>query len=398
MNEETITGIKQIIKVQRKDGKIILKFVDRLAVTEEELKETLQAVRLQLPPYAYPQKKHYRLRADTKSDPVPDYLATPTVKGYEHSLSLYDGDGGYMVKPKNGLPIEIKHGRVYIRGHEANGLPIAEIKREIEGEVVEIDTTTLLPFYTIALHQQEKAVKEKGELKDHFTVHVNDLAPFFGETSKGLNKPAIDRLIKRIQSFNDFLGVVPSGYSLASAYTVMNFEKYDAKTNTITYTTPYLKYLCKTLLDLQPRRTAKGKIKTSKNGNKLLKPINSYLLKPAFTKGRNIPAKNNVTLIVQLIEKAGDNIPHVSVKTLIDRNPALKTRLETAKSTAIYNQHLKRAFTKTWELLKNQTTLEQTYKDIELPNPKDPANIPTKSLIETMVFTFPHKGKRRAHK
>ncbi len=390
-----IKDTKQIIKIHRKNGNITLKFINRLVISDEELSETLQLTQ-RLFSHLEEQERRYRRRADIKSDHVPPHLAIPTCKGYEYSFSTYDQGGGYIVKPKDGLQIEItKDGQVRIKGQIAHRLPLGEIRRELKGEVVkDSDMTALSPFYTIALYQQEQAFNGKGEIKTRFKVHINDLARFFGDERKGLDRQQVERIIKRIQAYKGFVGVVPSGYSMASVYAVLNFEEYNAKDNTITYTAPYLVYLVKTLLELQPRRTAKGEIKTSKNGNKLLKPINSYLIKPSLNKERNIPARNNVALIVQLIEKAGNNTPHISLKTLIERNPALKNRLKKAKNTTIYNQHLKRTFAKTWELLKTKTTLEQTYKDIKLPDPKDPATIPTKSIINKMVFEFPHKGKR----
>lgn len=43
---------------------------------------------------------------------------------------------------------------------------------------------------------------------------------------------------------------------------------------------------------------------------------------------RNKVAVENVFIIVQLIEQAGDNIPRIKASTLIERNPQLQERLE----------------------------------------------------------------------
>ena len=53
---------------------------------------------------------------------------------------------------------------------------------------------------------------------------------------------------------------------------------------------------------------------------------------------------------------------------------------------------LKRIFKRTWELLREQTHLTEVYKNIQLPDPNDPKNIPTAKTLN-MVFSFPHEGK-----
>ena len=117
----------------------------------------------------------------------------------------------------------------------------------------------------------------------------------------------------------------------------------------------------------------------------------SYLVHSSITKQRNKAAVENVNIIVTLIEQAGDNIPRIKASTIIERNPQLQQRLETVKNKT---DLLKTTFTKTWELLRTETDLLTTYKDIELPDPKDPAFIPTAKTVNTLVFKFPHKGKK----
>ena len=75
----------------------------------------------------------------------------------------------------------------------------------------------------------------------------------------------------------------------------------------------------------------------------------------------------------------------------MERNEALKTRLEQDKHPSTL---LKRVFTKTWELLRDQTRLFEVYSGIALPNPEDAQNIPTASTLKEITFTFRHNGKR----
>ena len=83
---------------------------------------------------------------------------------------------------------------------------------------------------------------------------------------------------------------------------------------------------------------------------------------------------------------------HIAASTIVERNAQLKEALETSANPT---QLLRRCFTKTWELLRTKTYLTEMYEGIELPDPKDPANIPTAKTISKIVFKFPHKGKKK---
>lgn len=98
-----------------------------------------------------------------------------------------------------------------------------------------------------------------------------------------------------------------------------------------------------------------------------------------------------MNIIVTLIEQAGDNVPRIKASTIIERNPQFQLRLEAAKNTT---QLLQRVFKKTWELLRTETDLAAVYKDIQLPDPNNPAVIPTPKTVDTLVFSFPHNGKK----
>ena len=116
----------------------------------------------------------------------------------------------------------------------------------------------------------------------------------------------------------------------------------------------------------------------------------------------------NVEIIVTPIEQAGNNIPRIEAGTLIGRNVQLAERME--NDTQHKGQLLKRVFSKTWELLKDKTKLINNYKDISITTDKEkitkaillkgldsqnPAFIPTVTDIDSMIFYFSHKGKKR---
>ena len=108
-------------------------------------------------------------------------------------------------------------------------------------------------------------------------------------------------------------------------------------------------------------------------------------------KERNLAAVENVILITQLIEQSGNYTANIKASTLIARNPLFEYRLNESKLKH-KSQLLQRVFKRTWELLRDETTLQEIYKNIQLPDPNDPLNIPTTKNLE-LVFRFPHEGK-----
>ena len=152
-----------------------------------------------------------------------------------------------------------------------------------------------------------------------------------------------------------------------------------------------MNYVIKTIYNLSIRKTKDGKPKLKKNGTPLMLPSHSYMIDSSITKERNKAAAENVVILVTLIEQAGDNIPRIKASTLIERNVQLADRLESAANPRTL---LNRTFIRTWALLREKTRLTEVYKDIQLPDPKDPAAIPTMKTLDNVVFSFPHNGKK----
>ena len=142
-----------------------------------------------------------------------------------------------------------------------------------------------------------------------------------------------------------------------------------------------------TIFNVSVRTTKAGQPKLKSNGEPQRLPSHSYLINADIVKERNKAAVENVIIIVTLIEQAGDNVPRIKASTIIERNPQLKERLE-ATANEHKAQFLKRVFSKTWELLRTRTKLTEVYEDIQLPNPNDPAAIPTAKTLSDIVFTF----------
>lgn len=323
---------------------------------------------------------------------APKTLAIPTLQNYQYSMSLYQNGGAYLQPLSSTDGLKFKNGRMYFDGAKMKEVSEVELQNMKTKEGIEnIDLSTLRIFYSIILTQFE-ATSFKS-LQDVLTMSVPTLAEYIGLQSN-LNKKDIARVIEKTQSYHNVIGVLHgtrNGKPVQSLYPVLNFEGYNDKTNTISFSSPYMNYVIKTVYNLSIRKTKDGKKKLKKNGDPLRLPSHSYLIDSSIAKERNKAAVENVVIIVTLIEQAGDNIPRIKAKTIIERNVQLAERLSESKNQA---QLLKRTFVKTWQLLRDNTKLRDAYKEIELPSPDDPAFIPTPKTLEEMVFSFPHKGKK----
>ena len=191
------------------------------------------------------------------------------------------------------------------------------------------------------------------------------------------------------------MGIVDKGTRGNDILPVLVFMGNDVDKNIIRFSSPYM---VRVIQDIYKASIRKSKVDlpiTDKQGNVLTLPSHSYLIKSSITKEKNKKAVEIVFIIVTLIEQAGNNVPHIKAETIVERNTQLKESLMASKSTSDKNKKLNRAFTKAWELLRTQTDLLNTYKNIVLPDPKAPdfcKYIPTTSTLDT-VYEFPHEGK-----
>lgn len=343
------------------------------------------------------EKTTYRTKAKAQEAgaivDAPKNLAIPTLTSYQNSMSLYQSGGAYLQPLSSTDGLKFKNGKMYFDGEHMREVSEVELQNMKTKEGIDnIDLPILRTFYSIILTQFEKS--NYKELRDVLTMSVPTLAEFIGLKSN-LNKKDISRVIDKTQSYHNIVGVVHAtrnGRPVQSLYPVLNFEGYDDKTNTVSFSSPYMNYVIRTVYNLSIRKTKDGKPKLKKNGKPLTLPSHSYLIDSSITKERNKAAVENVIIIVTLIEQAGNCEPHIKASTLIERNVQLSERLNSVKNP---RSLLKSSFTKTWELLRSKTRLTEFYKDIKLPDPQDPAFIPTMGTLDEVVFKFPHKGKSK---
>ena len=339
-------------------------------------------------------RQNYRTRAKAQDtgalSSIPNSLAIPTMEQYKYSMSLYKGGGAYLQPLTSTDGLKFKGGKMYFDNmQQVSEVELQNMKTK-EG-IENIDLALLRVFYSIILSAFEAS--KCTELKDVITLFVPDLAEYLG-LQRNLNKQDVARVISKAQSFHNIIGVLHgtrNGKPSQSLYPVLNFEGYDDKKNTIAFSSPYMNMVIRTVYNLSIRKTKDGKPKLKKSGEPMRLVSHSYLVHSSIAKQRNKAAVENVNIIVTLIEQAGDNIPRIKASTIIERNPQFQQRLEVSTNKT---QLLRTCFSKTWELLKEETDLLTAYKDIKLPDPKDPAFIPTAKTVDTIVFSFPHSGKK----
>lgn len=339
------------------------------------------------------EKRGYRRKADAAGvvKNMPGAIIQPTLSGYQYGLSLYQDGNAYLQPLSSTDNLQFRDGKLFFKGRleEVSAAELQNIKTK-EG-IEKIDLPLLKSFYSVILTDFENSKKIKPLLE----IYVPDLAAYLG-MQRNLNAQDLQGLLQKAQSFHNITGVIRemrSGKLRDSYYMVLNFEYYDEKKNTIAISSPYMNYLIKTIYENAIRKDKQGKPKLKADkATPLTVASHSYLVKPSIATERNKAAVENVFILVTLIEQAGNNTPHIKASTIVERNPQLQQRLE-ASSNA--RQLLSTCFKKTWELLRKQTYLADYYKNIQLPDAKDPSVIPTPKTLETMVIKIPHDGKRK---
>lgn len=343
------------------------------------------------------QSKRYRTRAKAQEagaiKDLPTSLIIPTYDGYQNSVSLYQNGGAYLQPLRSVDALKFRDGKLYFENMTQLNIEAELQNLKTKEGIQNIDLPVLRIFYAIVCHRFEQSGFKK--IEDVITMDIADLAEYMG-LQRNLNKQDLGRLLDKLQSYHNIVGVVHSmrnGKPVKSYYQVLNFEKYEDKSRTVTFSSPYMNYVIKTLSNLAIRKTKGGKKQLKKSGEPLRLPTHSYLIDSSIVKERNKAAVENVIILVQGIEQAGGKGYHIAASTLVERNVQLAERLEADPQHRA--QLLKRVFTKTWELLRDKTKLAEVYKNIELPDPKDPAYIPTVKGLSSMVFEIKHDGKKK---
>lgn len=341
-------------------------------------------------------KKQYRTRSKAEEkDVIPDRLALITAKGFEYGLSPHqENKAKAYLEPlnpdaANNLRFDSEQGLLYFEGSLR---PVSEVQLEnirTKETIGALNLPLLTSIYSIFLNRFQKT----GENRETLNIYLPDFAQFLGY-ERNISAYQAQWLVAQSQMFQSVAGRIDTPHGKA-IYAVMVFLSYDPEKNMLTLASPYLTNLIKEVYNASIVRDKKELPKMKKDGTPQLNPSHSYLMKPSIGKNKNLAAAETVSIILQVIEQAGNNTPHISLQTIVDRNEVLKTQLENAPAE-YKSRILSRHFKKAWELLSAETFLEETYKEIKLPRPYNKEDIPTmKDYWKNRVYEFPHKGKAK---
>lgn len=337
--------------------------------------------------------REYRTRKKSGAmTPIPATIPTITIKSFQNAMTLNLDDKAYL-QPLSSLDnLVFENGILYFDGLPATAAKLSN--RYTKEGIDNINLPILRMFYAIIMERFFKTWKEDGSIDEVISIYYPDLAKRMGKSSN-ISKLDIENFITTITSFQNIMGIVDKGTRGNDILPVLVFMGNDVDKNIIRFSSPYMVRVIQDIYKASIRKSKVDLPMTDKQGNVLTLPSHSYLIKSSITKEKNKKAVEIVFIVVTLIEQAGNNVPHIKASTIIERNTQLKESLAASKSTSDKNKKLSRAFSKAWELLRTQTELLTTYKNISLPDPKASdfcKYIPTTSTLDT-VYSFPHEGK-----
>ena len=351
------------------------------------------------------EKKEYRTKAKAGDvAEVPAKMPLITNQTYINAMTYNDDNAAYLQPLKSADGLMFKDNKLFFDGLPASTARIKHLYTK--DNIEEFDLPLLRVFYAVILNKFKQTWIEDKSIDETITIYYPDLARQLGK-SMNISRKDVEATINSILSFRNIMGITEKGNNILP---VLVYMGEDREKNTITFASPYIVKIIKDLYKASIRKNKQGLAMKKKDGSPQMLPAYTYLPSLTLAKERNKKAVEIVCIVVPVIENAGSHgTPHISARTIIERNQMLKQSLENTSDTSNQNKILKRAFGKAWELLVTQTDLSVKYKNIQLPiipnsSIKDPKEkkrlerefrtkwIPTMSNLD-MVFEFPHEGK-----
>ena len=338
------------------------------------------------------QKKRTKKQAEKAGaiTELPNRLALITLAPYVHALTTIRNEAAYLQPITSELAENLifVNGKIFLRGIMMSPQDLHQFYDDDPKTISKIHFPLLCCLYTIILYDiQQKshldtldhieAVLRDDKYLDHSVkIYLPDLLKMIGYSPYSSTDEQT-AILNQIKSFNNLLGIINTGIGSRMYPVICNVE-YIFQYNTIKLMSPYFNQLILTIKQ-------SSIINSKKNSDKLLfKPSHSFMIDATVIKEKNKRAVLLLFEVVSLIERAGNNVPHIKSRTLIQRCPDLRKALENAKCSSDANKHLKRAFGKMWELLNDKTDLNEKYKHLKITK-----IIPTTTRLD-YVLEFPH--------
>lgn len=388
---EVITQTTSRVAVER----AVSQYEERMKIYAAALSETKASdEEIVIEPTEPEEKKEYRTKAKAgEVAEIPSKMPLITNSTWQNAMTYNDDDTAYLQPLSSVEGLTYENGRLILGGLPATA---AQIKHLYTKDNIEnFDLPLLRVFYAVILNQFAKTWKEDKSVDEVITIYYPDLAKQIGK-SANISRSDVEKTISSILSFRNIIGITEKGNNILP---VLVYLGEDREKNTISFASPYMLKVIKDLSKASVRKSKQGLDIVDKNGVPKMLPAYTYIPDMELAKEKNKKAVEIVCIVVTTIEQAGSHgTPHISAKTILERNPLLKQSIDNATRISNKNTFLARAFTKAWELLRTKTDLMERYKNIQLPDPKDKdfkiKYIPTMSTLD-MVFEFPHDGKIR---
>lgn len=347
-----------------------------------------------------------------------------TDKDLKHALTPYQNSRAYIQQLDidffQQIEFDPENGAMNVKGNLLETITLQNIKTR--SNLKELDLPLLRSLYTIIYTYAEK-------IDTHtVTIYLPTLSKHLGINIRG-DRP--QELFAKIMAFEHVIGVLDNG----SFYRLLTFADYDRQTNSITFSSPYMNKILRTLTEANTITTQKDK--------QYLNPHHSYLIHGTIANERNKPAIEIVNAIVTLLHQRGVEKPpkqnltenmlkktvkqavreefngiertdttneqavvttmHKKISAIIEEIPILieslgkdtidtKTNLPKPKITQDKNNILKRAFSGAYTLLKTKTDVYKYFKNLQITE-----IIPTVSTID-QVIEISHTGINEDYK
>ena len=338
-------------------------------------------------------KKVYRTKHKAEgAAEIPDRLPVITNHIYQYALTFYPNSNAYLQPLSDISKTEYSDGILKFNGLPATSSVLNSIYMEEYESMGSFNLPLLKALYGIILTMVSDSSSGIHGNDDLITIYYPVFSTKIGK-SPHISRNDVKDCINSIRLFQSVVGIINNGTNGKDILPVISSLEYDPDKNTISFSSPYMMRIIKDIYESSIRKDKRGNILRKKNGAPQMFPSYSYLVDMSIVKEKNRKAVEIVFIVVTLIEQAGNNIPHITAKLIVERNPALHKSLD-GQPSGIKSLFLKRAFTKAWELLRTKTALPRVYKNIQLPDPDNVADIPTASTLNKL-FEFTHEGKNK---
>lgn len=335
---------------------------------------------------------------------APAWALSPTMDGYTHALKTVNSpeDKVFLAELKENIVL-ITDEEGALKDPDKKEFDLAPYKKDFGKPA--LNEAMLQNVYTVVKERFELLSYDEKMIVDpaaNFKIPMKDFVKMIKRGPSGgrsgVSESDILSVVAEINRFKNFAGIIKytDNYDRKKIgyYAVINTNYYNPETGMFSFSAPYLVFC---LQEIEKKRTITHTDTKKKEKRIELKAVYSYELKPTYTNIKTAAAREIISYVCQLIPRRGlkgdtwNNPAHVSLRTLIAECPTLKYEYETA-SSARQSRTIQRALESAWKNLPKHTYLKEHYKDIQLPNPDDPNNIPTKKDLDH-VFNFPHRGK-----